>query len=61
MKVFELLIDWDGTTRSRLETFGLYTTRAKAAKAYHDLVDHFRERGGFGVLGGHTINERIVE
>lgn len=61
MTVFELLIDWDGTTRSRYSSEGLYTTRAKAEKDYIYSVALSRQRGGTGALGGYTIKERTVE
>lgn len=54
MEVFELLVDFDGTARSRPESMGLFATQKLASKAWQRI----NAKGD--VFGGHTIRARYV-
>jgi len=54
MKVFELMIDWDGTLRSQYSSEGLFSTYKKAEGHFEEIAKHTP------VYGGHKIVPRTV-
>lgn len=58
MKVFELLIDYDGTTRSKYNYEGLFLSRRGALDHFQSILDRFKKNGHY--LASHRIEERTI-
>ena len=54
MKVYEVLIDWGGTTRSRCDSEGLFYTKDGAERYIKDIKKIHQ------IFGGTKIQEIVV-
>lgn len=60
MTVYDLQIDWDGTTRSRYHSEALYSTEQKAKDAVEDILRKAAAGTGPKFYGGYEITPREV-
>jgi hypothetical protein len=60
-EIFELLVDFNGSTRSVPESIGLFTTQAKAEARFGEIKNAYEKKYGEASWVWHSVKPRVVE